>query len=229
MAHVQTVSVFAEFVTSVTTPSVTSTSGDSVCMGCFNAGAYTLTPSDSNSNTWGPNSANPQIISSFIWSQAYLAENITGGSGQTYKISSSTTDILALIVSEFSGRATTGQPDAQGGTTNSSGSATCTGPALVCAASDDVWMLGCIPQGHTTVTVTAGSGYTIPTNGNLMTDYNCSFVEYQNAVGAGTVTPTATFASSQLYTTLAYGLLAGGGGGGIIDEDGDFTIFIQAA
>lgn len=198
IAHVQTIKAIGNAASAtLTTATFTSTSGNLLVACCQWSGAATFTSiGDSKSNTWtqvGTEGSNG------VKCRMYYAKNITGGASHTVNFvqTNSPTAFPLLFVTEFSGLDTAAPFDVQAQNTGSS-TAPNSGTTATRSRASSVLFAQVANNSSGTITYTAGSGYTIPTNGSEGNGASnaTGAVEYQivSAVGtdagAFTISPT---------------------------------------
>lgn len=198
IGHAQTVKVVGINVTSVTSSGITTTGGNLLVAGCgswLNAGSQNLVVTDSKTNTWTENPAGPKAPDSKTRIHQFYVPNAIGGATHTFTATGSAGSYMALFVSEFSGIALTSPLDKSAGATGNSG-APSSGVTATRTQSDEVLvgMSGTDDGGGRVWN--AGTGFTIPANGNQdVGDSYVAAVEYQIVSATGTEAATYTFSS----------------------------------
>lgn len=218
MATVQAINQNGHFVTSITTPSITTTSANALsALACYtstsNSGG---TLSDSKTNTWTEvPTDSPQVTSSGHCAiRVYNAKNISGGASHTFTWTLSSADFPSMIVVESSGRDTTAPLNAHGGYAESGTGTSHSGATVTASASDDVLLMNCDDSGGAEV-FTATSPFSIPTNGTNGdgTQYNVSHTQNDDNVSSGSITPQWTTSRAIVSAGLTITLKAASGGG----------------
>lgn len=190
MSHVQTQVDDFGFQNNVLTTGINTTSGNAMVVGC--GSATTLTGvTDTYGNMWTPHPASPVSYNGVYLAYVWYCLNIVGGAGHVITFAGGGAQ-KGTAVSEFSGRSKTAI-DTRGGAATAA-SNTQTGPTLTGVAGlADIWAFDTLSYAGSAVTWTAGSGFTIPTNGYVSGSTNIpTCVEYKNAVSAGNYTPSFT-------------------------------------
>lgn len=202
-------------VTSITTAGITTTSGNLlVLVGAV--GSVTInTPTDSKGNTWTPHPNNPQANGGAdIKASSWYAKNITGGAGHTFTLNLTGGDFPSMVVLELSGRHTVSPVDVtdHGGDSSQVTSHTL-GSLVTTVAGDDLVFVSAdsLPSG--TASYTAGTGWTVPTNGfNPNTNnYACTVTEYQANKAIGTYAGTLTTGAASELAALLWAFKPAGG------------------
>jgi hypothetical protein len=206
LAHVQTVKGVTSAGTVATTAGITTTSGNLlVCVaGAFQAGVSPVSViTDSNSNTW-TNVANssPQTPNASSRIYMYYAKNITGGASHTFtQTITGGVNFMTIFVMEISGAHLTSPLDAVAQAGNTGNSAAANSGTTPTRANANAILIGAFgsADGVNAGTITAGTGFTIPTNGSE-TNFNnyVSAIEYQIVTSVGTDAAAFTI-SSQLW------------------------------
>jgi hypothetical protein len=199
-------------VSSVTTPTITTSTGSSVCMSSGSFSATGWTPSDSKTNTWVEvPTDSPQSTASGDKVKVWTCKNLTGGASHTFTVSVTPNDAFQIIVHEYSGRDTTNLIRASNGASSMSSGTTHTGPGVVAQAGDDIAAFASDDDNNQ---IFSGTGaYSIPTNGDNPNgnSYSAGLSLHQDNVSAGTYTPTwsATAASTPGIIVLALAVAGG--------------------
>lgn len=206
-AHVQTVQVGGANVTSVTSAAITTTSGNLLVAsvgGWRSSAQVTHTVTDSKSNTWSENPASPRNPDANTRHHQYYAQNISGGSSHTFTSTAAQATYQTLIVSEFSGMATANVLDQSAGATGNSTSPS-SGTTNVRTQADEV-LVGTLGTADTinNGTLTAGSGYTIPTNGS-----NKNYTNYVSAQEYAIMSATGGDAATFTISSEPWGCIIG--------------------
>lgn len=190
-------------VTSLATPAITTTGGNLICRGS-NTDQTVSSVTDSKTNTWTPHGSNPVTAGAFANGYQWYAKNITGGASHTFTDNYGSSSFPSFVVAEFSGCDTTAPLDTSGSaaessaTTNHSAGSVTTGTTGcdICAFNAD--------DTGAAEGFTAGSGWTIPTNGTNTdgTSYVTSMLQYMENKAIGTYTNTATTTQSDKFAGL---------------------------
>lgn len=234
MSFVQSITATASPVTSVTTASATTTAGNCFCTGLSGDSGGTGSASDNKSNTFTALTGNPRTPSGTDTGWGFTCPGPNGGAGHTFAgTTTAGSSALAIIVHEFSGRATSSVIDQQNAVTEvSSVTSHSTGSITTgAAAGDDLWAFAVDDKASGTETFTAGSGFAKPsnseqTNANL---FVACFAQHQDNVAASTAfSNTWTSAAAVLGGGFLVALKAAAGGAPP-DDDGDWINFVQAA
>lgn len=202
LAHVQTVKANGggSAVLSCTTAGITTTAGNLLVAvtGGWKTGAAQLhTVTDSKGNTWvevanspvSPTAANTRL-------HLFYAKNCLGGASHTFTSTVGATALMSLFVMEISGADTAAPYDTGAGTIGNSTTPS-SGVTGTRAQADEI-IIGAVGTGDNvnSGTMTAGSGFTIPTNGSEISFNNyVSAIEYQIKSSAGTDAATFTISS----------------------------------
>lgn len=210
---------------SATTGSFTSSVDEVIVAWTWSGASVTHTISDSNTNTWTALTANFQTtVTKSFRLYGWVCKTVSGkfGAGHTVTVNFSPSEYGGIIVQRFSGRDVSGATsfiDAQGdgwneasnATTHTGDSVTSTtaGCDIVCGYADDL-------QGGATNVYTAGSGFTIPTNGSYGNSgvTTCCVTQYQENVAAASYTGGFTTSQSMQAAGIIVALKAASGGGG---------------
>ena len=145
----------------------------------FSAGAY-----GANAASWRP-------------FESHTLNEVNSGS-VTVTVAYSTTTYGMFFACEVSGLTSL---DTEGGNTASAGT-TITWPTSLTTTRADI-IFATAGNGGVNNTYTAGSGWTIPTNGQVSGGGQSAMLEYQITSGSGSVTPTATVTTSFMANTYA--------------------------
>jgi hypothetical protein len=219
MAFVQAVQAFATTsVTTLTTASITTTTGNSFVFGVTTGANAVTSVSDNKSNTWTPFSGNAiTIVDPSGTSQQkvnlWTAPITSGGSGHTFTATTTAATTTAMIIAEFSGRNNANLVNAYafGIDANTGTSHNLAGINNWPAGSDICTFIGdYYPSG--TETQTATGGWTIPTNGSIINSSTWNaFLMYQASVSVGNYRVTATSGlSTAQYGAIVVALTAAG-------------------
>jgi hypothetical protein len=203
MSLVQTTTSDPGYVTSLVSTAISTTTGNALVVTCA-SGAAVSTPTDTYSNTWTAHPSNPQAPQAGYFIYMWYCLNITGGTGHEVTFTSSGAG-MSCSVSEFSGRSKTAIDNHAVSTTATSTAQT--GPTFTVAVNADV--IGVLQQVYAgvAVTYTAGSGFTIPTNGTVPGTNDLPVcVEHADNVSAGSYTPSFTSTEANNGTIFALSL-----------------------
>lgn len=201
IAHSQTVKVVGDVnATAVTTAAITTTTGNLTVVVCiwFGAGVTFTSMADSKGNTW-TQIGSQQTTSGNAKMRMYYAKNITGGASHTFTLTVSANNSYPLLfVSEFSGIDTTSPFDVQAATTGSSTTPS-SGVTATRAQADELLVGGLVDESSGVVTITAGTNFTIPTNGKEENGAanSTGAIEYQIVSSTGTDAGTFTISVSE--------------------------------
>lgn len=164
-------------------------SGDYVLLSISAQGStagMAVTSPDPLGNTWGACTVDSGT------DQAYCGTFITTGGTETLTLTWTGSTSLIVFSSEWQG-ANASPIDQYLGNGSIASSTSWTLPSIITTANfETVIGIGNAPSGCTSIT--AGTGYTIPTNGKIVTQYG--FEEYQIVNSTGTYAPTATMGSA---------------------------------
>lgn len=234
IAHVQTGLGGSTGVTSATVTLTTTTGNLLVAGSAINLTGRFTSVTDNKSNTFNQNSSSPLTFSAVREVRQHYAENITGGASHITTLTLSAGTDVTFYVSEFSGVATSSSFDkaaaqAQVAVTSLTTGATATRTqaaellVAVCSGTESVnW-----------VSLTAGSGFTIPTNGKVTSNgvQPPSGVEYQivaaTGTDAGTFTTGASDSTGTIIGTFKGAGAAATGWGKIIAGERNMAVLIR--
>lgn len=206
MAFVQAINAAAQAVTSITTAAISISSNNLlVSAGQTNLNPTTVTFSDSASNTYTNHSTYPQTNSATGKAWMSYSKNIVGGGSVTFTMDLGGVNASpSMVVYELSGRDTSSPVDAQAASSETTATTSHSGASSSVVSGADVVAFEGDNGLSGTQTYTAGTGWTIPTNGTN-TDgarYKCSMMEYQTNVSSGTYTLTSTTGTACKTDTL---------------------------
>lgn len=180
--------------TTQTTAAIATTPGNTLvfCAVYNSTNAGAVTPTDSTSQVWKPAPKSPYAGSaSGLSLGVWVASNIAGNAANTFTFATTGSDTPTIFIAEFSGRDKISPVDitvTASDTTAASGSHT-TGSITLKTSSDD--LLSFIVATALAQTFSAGGSWNIPPNGTVTTGAGYdAFVQYQNAVAAGTISNT---------------------------------------
>jgi hypothetical protein len=218
VAHVATIKVNDTTPgTTWTTTTVTPSTGELLIVGLVayrSGGTFTVTA------TWNGNAlTEDKTITSTNGADVFRASifslpNVTSATAGVAFTFSAATDFKTAFVMRVSGAATSSITDGTGGSATGSSTTPATG-AMTSTNSDDFWVsvMGNI-DGSNPSTVTAGAGWTIPTNGSETNGASevVGGIEYIANPGATSKNGQWTITSSQWNVVgMAYKASAGGG------------------
>jgi hypothetical protein len=134
----------------------------------------------------------------------------TGGSADTVTITTPSNSVGSVISLEFSGQNATPLDGAATFAALTTSTSWTLASVTTTAANDAV--IGCGGNISVNNTFTAGSGFTIPTDGQVSGGNQSGFCEYQLVTTATAYTPTATLATTMtgITTTVAFKPATGG-------------------
>lgn len=230
LAHVQTVKAngAGSAVLSVTTSGITTTTGNLFVIGAgsWKSGSpQTLTPSDliggsASGNTWLEVTGSPQNPSGNTRAHLFYCKNGNGGASHTFKVTAGATALMAMFLMEISGADTTAPYDTGAAATSLGSTAPNSGATGTRAQADEI-IIGYCGTGDNVNggTFSAGSGFTIPTNGTE-TNFNnyVSGIEYQIMTAVGTEAANFTI-SNDSWACIAAAFKAASGAAAIIFPD----------
>jgi hypothetical protein len=199
IAHVQTIVVNGSGGTSKTSPTITTTSGNLLiaASGSWQSGVQNnISITDSKSNTWTQVANSPQNPSANTRNQMFYAKNCIGDAAHTFTATTSSAIFFTFFRMEVSGCDTIAPYDTGAGTTGNSTSPS--SGATGTRSSNDQIIIGSVGTGDNVNggTMTAGSGFTIPSGGSQTSFSNyVSAIEYQIVSAAGTDAATFTISS----------------------------------
>jgi hypothetical protein len=175
-------------VSSVTSPTFNSTSGNLLVANGFDnlQNANTPTYSDNNSLTWTQTQAVNNGSGNATRASQYHAKNITGRAGHTVTYNIGTSAFPTICVLEVSGADVTSPKDQNAGTSNNAALANphVTGTTGTTAQADELCVSGLTHDGGNSNTFTSGNGYTqqaAQTNTSNMP--GCIFTKVVSATG----------------------------------------------
>jgi len=216
---------FTQATTLTTSPITTSATGSAFCISSANNGGTISSVLDSFSNLYTLKESASQFG---MLAAIYLADGGTGGSGHTATINTSLAN-YSVALTEFTGAANPSFDVGNSGSNFSAGT-TQTGAAVTSLnANDAIFSVLAFPGGGTAVT-DSGAGFSI-------VDTTSSTADNGHTTSAAIVSSTGTYQDTYATTSgfsfcafAAVALKAGAGGGPtIVDEDGDWFQFLQAA
>jgi hypothetical protein len=214
MSFVQAASIASSATVNVLiTPAITTTTGNAVVLNAavdYNA-AQNATPSDSNNNVWTAHPNNKVATgntSTSVMGFSWYAKNITGGSGNTFTVTTTLTSASSLVVLEFFGRAldfpaaaTSGVADTSATTAHNSG--TITTPLTGCDLVSFHFTASTVSEVFNT-----GQIWFIPANATNPNgaSYNPSFAQISNNVAQGSFADTWNTGDSTIGAGLCWAL-----------------------
>lgn len=182
-----------------TSSSITTVSGQAVCIGIYMSGGASQSINAVTDNKGNTYTLGPTLLGQGGIIYGYYSANITGGSGHTFTVSiNNGPEYYSFIVATFTGRAPSGLLDkSQTYASNtfllSYSGATC----MPTYAGEDLFAFNAEDGAINTTEsgFTAGSGWTIPSNGKNTgngSSYVPTMMEYQNNVSVGSYSGSYT-------------------------------------
>lgn len=212
MAYVQGDKASSASTAALTTPGITTTSGNFlIAVVSVNTGPRTVSSfTDSLGNTWTGATGNPQTPNGGFNVYVFYAKNITGGASHTFTANFNAAGLSALGIIELSGRHLTSPIEFQSatvettGATSHSSAATGTlsqsGCDMVCLQGDNAQS-----QAAATETYTAtSSGWTLPASSNVNTGATTAtcFAMYRENVDTSSQQATWTNSAGNLKSGI---------------------------
>jgi hypothetical protein len=195
--------------TAMSTGPITTTTGNTVAIGISSS---TTAPgvSDSKSNSWtASNHLNGTGVDGNV-GNAWYGILATGGASHTFSTAFAS-DTPSMVVSEFSGRASSSVLDVQGGSAEGSDTASphSAGSVTTTVVGDDIWAFNSDGSAFSQ-TWTAGSGWTTVAAGqNASTAFVQSMVQYRENQAVGTYTNNGSTGNSSSWSGYIFAFKSG--------------------
>ena len=229
MALVQAWSVDAGFVNNSSLPAkaITAAHAVTVWVNCSGDTITGLTDSV-GTNTYVAHPSSPQTITGGTTCYAFRCLNHSGGAAVVISTVGGTGGQKGMVAAESSGRSTSAIDNS--GFAATAASNTQTGPSFTVAAGADVLAADVLSFAGSSVTWTAGSGYTIPTGGTVTGSVSMPVcLETASNVSAGTYTPSFTNNSTNAGIIFAFSLPTGAGSNTLTAASGTYAMTGEAA
>lgn len=198
----------------VVTPTMTTTTGNLVVVTATTAAPHTLAITDSKSNTWTAHPNSPQTVGGAQKIYAWYSILTTGGASHTFTATTNVSDNNSIIAAEFSGLASSTPVDASNfAVDGSSVTSHSNGTLTSLTAGDDIVGVATAVEG-TTAVFTAGTNWTIPTNGSNPdgNSYYVGLLQYQTNKATASYTNAWTSNHSVTGTGMIWAFKAAAGG-----------------